>query len=97
MEGGRAGYRFSRRAARLTFFRPRGSAFLARVTTFRAVRVARATAERFGRDRIATFFVRRAAAFAFLIIAVARFAVWDATAASVSCPAANASRASSTG
>jgi len=36
-------------------------------------------------------------AFAFLIIALARVPVWDATAAILSCPAASASRASSTG
>ena len=98
MERRGAGYRFSRRAARLTLFRPRVTDFLARFTTFRAVRVTRATADvRFGRARIATFFVRRATAFAFLIIAVAPVAALDATAVSVCCPAANAARASSTG
>ena len=82
-----------RRAARLTVFRPRLTAFFARFTTFRAVRVARATAGAlFRRARVATFFVRRATAFAFLIIAAERVPALDATAANVFCPAANASR-----
>jgi hypothetical protein len=94
MEGGRAGYRFSRRAARLTFFRPRVTAFLARVTTFRAVR-SRATAERFGGPHRHLRPARRR--LRLLDNRGRAFRVWDATAASVSCPAANASRASSTG
>jgi hypothetical protein len=71
---------------------------LARFTTFRAVRVTRAIAGLFfGRARVATFFVRLATGFTFLIIAAARNPALDATADNVSCPVANASRASSVG